>query len=94
MTALKDVGEFRPGRNFIRIGDPVRCRPLVGGPFDATVRRIRVDEETGEAKEVEVVGGRPGHPVAIRTLAPTQIQRRAATKAGQRLERTRTAAGK
>ena len=93
MTALKDVGEFRPGRNFIRIGDPVRCRPLVGGPFDATVRRIRVNEETGEAREVEVVGGRPGHPVAIRTLPPTRIQRRAATKAGQRVERSRPADG-
>jgi hypothetical protein len=94
MTTLKDVGEFRPGRNFIRIGDPVRCRPPVSGPFNATVRRIRVDEETGEAREVEVVGGRPGHPVAIHTLPPTRIQRRAATKAGERLERTRTADGK
>jgi hypothetical protein len=94
MTALIDVDEYRPGRNFIRIGDPVRCRPLVGGPFDATVRRIRVDEVTGEAKEVEVVGGRPGHPVAIRTLAPTRIQRRAATKAGEPVERSRTAGGK
>ena len=94
MSALIDVDEYRPGRNFIRIGDPVRCRPLVGGPFDATVRRIRVDEKTGEAREVEVVGGRPGHPVAIRTLPLTRIQRRAATKAGQRLERSRTADGR
>ena len=94
MTRLKDVGEFRPGRNFIRIGDFVRCRPLVGGPFDATVRRIRVDEVTGEAREVEVVGGRPGHPVAIRTLPPARIQRRAATKAGEPVERNRTPSGR
>jgi hypothetical protein len=94
MTTLIDVGEFRPGRNFIRIGDPVRCRPLVGRPFEATVRRIRVDQETGEAKEIEVVGGRPGHPLAIRTLPPARIQRRAATKAGERVERRRPAEGR
>ena len=87
-------GRVPTGEEFIRIGDLVRCRPLVGGPFDATVRRIRVDEETGEVREVEVVGGRPGHPVAIRTLPATRIQRRSATKAGQRIERSRTAAGR
>lgn len=94
MTALKDVGEFRPGRNFVRIGDPVRCRPLVGRPFEATVRRIRVDQETGEAKEIEVVGGCPGHPIAIRTLPPARIQRRAATKAGHRTGGHRRAEGR
>ena len=94
MTTLKDVGEFRPGRNFIRVGDLVRCRPRVGGPFDATVRHIRVDEETGEVREIEVVGGRPGRPVAIRTLPPTRIQRRAATKAGEPVERNRTPSGR
>jgi hypothetical protein len=41
-----------------------------------------------------VVGGCPGHPIAIRTLPPARIQRRAATKAGHRTGGHRRAEGR
>lgn len=72
-----EVDSFRPGRNFIRVGDPVRCTPVHGRAFEATVVRIRADAESGEVVEIDVVGGPKGRARAIRTVRPERIARRA-----------------
>ena len=70
---------WRPGRNFIRLGDPVRCRPPYGRPFIGTVLAIGADESTGAVVEVTVVGGANGRR-AVRTLRPGCIRRVAKTR--------------
>lgn len=69
--------EYRPNRNFIRPGDPVKCRPPAGGVFRAHVTRILVHEQSGNI-EIEVV--RDGDHRQIRTLRPERVQRLAKSK--------------
>ena len=89
MSRLVEVPLYRPNRNFVRVGDPVRVEPRVGKPFEARVLRILADRESGEVREVEVVGSRGDHPLAIRTVVPSCVHRRAVTKGGERVSRIR-----
>lgn len=75
MNHLIDLAAYRPGRNFIRLGDTVRCRPLHGRSFDAVVKRIRADAASGQVVEVSVVGGAGGRR-HWRTFTPDRISRR------------------
>jgi hypothetical protein len=80
---MKQLPEYRTGRNFIRIGDIVRVRPRPGrrDGFEAKVRAILADER-GEVTEIEVFGGPAGRH-AIRTLRPERIERLAQTCHGE-----------
>jgi hypothetical protein len=73
MSDLVPVPEYRPGRNYIRVGDTVRCHPRVGRRFDAKVRKILTRD--GEVVEVEVFGGG-----MIRTFVPERIIRKAQSR--------------
>lgn len=75
---LIPVAGYQPNRNWIRVGDTVKCRPLAGGRFEARVRSILADEE-GVVREVEVYGGRGGR-AAIRTFSPERITRMAQSR--------------
>jgi hypothetical protein len=81
---LTDVEEYRPNRNWIRLGDKVRCSPVVGGKFRATVTRIRADED-GVIVEVEVYGGKANHE-KVRTFPPERIARLAQSRVVSREE--------
>jgi hypothetical protein len=83
---MVEVPEYRPGRNFIRPGDTVKCSPLVGVSFRAVVTRILQREGTGEV-EIEVVGGPVsvrGERKAIRTFTPDRISRVAQSRVEER----------
>ncbi len=67
------INEYRPGRNFIRVGDTVKCAPLSGNRFKATVRKIVTDADTGKVVEVEVA--RQGDYRQIRTFRPERVTR-------------------
>ncbi len=84
------VSEYRQGRNFIRVGDVVRVKALPGkrNGFEAKVRVITVDEQTGEPVEVEVFGGYRGRRM-FRTFRPDRIGRVAQTRRGERREAAR-----
>lgn len=71
-----EVTEYRPGQGVIHLGDRVRIRPTPGrrNGFDAIVQRIRIDETTGEVREVEVFGGARGRAM-FRTFRPDRIER-------------------
>ncbi len=87
---MRKVSEFRRGRNFIRVGDVVRVKALPGkrNGFEAKVRGIAVDGQTGEPVEVEVFGGARGRGM-IRTLRADRIERVAQTRRGEPRERGR-----
>ncbi len=68
------IGAYRPGRNSIGLGDPVRCRPTHGRPFTGTVLAIRADESTGAVLETTVVEG-ANRRRSVRTLRPEGISR-------------------
>jgi hypothetical protein len=72
-TDLQSVAETQRGRRTIGVGDEVKCRPIVGPSFVATVRRIMASTETGEIVEFEVVGGRAG-VTEFRTFRPDRIE--------------------
>lgn len=71
-----EVQEARLGRRIVRVGDRVRVRSSPGrrNGFDAVVRAIRLDEDTGSVTEVEVFGGRRGR-FMFRTFRPERIAR-------------------
>ena len=75
MTALT---EYRTGRNFIRVGDTVRCTPHVGRRFTARVTAIA---EVEGAIQVTVYGGPAGRALT-RTFTTDRITRLAQTKKG------------
>lgn len=77
MSKLVPVEEYRPDRNFIRLGDTVKCKPLSGRSFRAKVLRIMADDE-GTVIEIEVV--RMGDRVQFRTFRPERITRLVQTK--------------
>jgi hypothetical protein len=81
---MVEAKEFRLGRNFVRVGDYVRVRPSPGrrNGFEALVRAIRIDEDTGTVMEVEVFGGTRGR-VMVRTFRPERIERLAQTRKGK-----------
>jgi len=78
---MNRVNEYRPGRNYIRVGDTVRVRPRVGRPFAGRVTEIHADD-TGSITEVCVIGGPKGRPVASRTVVPSCITRMAQSRVG------------
>lgn len=76
--------EWRPegSRNFIRVGDVVKVLPspnLKATSFEAIVRGIEADDETGEAKVIEVLGGKKGR-LMTRFVTPDRIKRVAQTR--------------
>jgi hypothetical protein len=71
MTFTK-LDSYRPGRNFIRVNDVVKCRPHVGRPFKAQVLQIWQNDETG-AVEFHVV--RLGAYRMIRVFSSERISR-------------------
>jgi hypothetical protein len=73
---LIDVHQYRPGRNFIRVGDPVRVILPRRQSFDATIHRMRANSQ-GEVVQVDVVGCKNGRCRAIRIFTPDRIARRA-----------------
>ena len=74
-TGKVELTEYRPGRNIIHIGDPVRVRPPhARTSFKSKVRRITM---TPGGLEVEVVDPRFGH---IRTVRPECITRLAVSR--------------
>lgn len=77
---LHVVDQWRPGRNYVRPGDRVRCRPPVGHSFVAIVKRIYADR-TEHVREVEVYGGPPGR-ASVRQLRAEAVRRVAQTRAG------------
>lgn len=77
MSKLVPIEEYRPDRNFIRVGDTVKCKPLSGRSFRGKVLRIMADEE-GVVQEVEVV--RLGDHAQFRTFRPDRVTRLVQTK--------------
>jgi hypothetical protein len=71
---------YKPGRNFIRLGDSVRCFLLHGRPFTGTIPAIGADGSNGAVVEVDVIGGPKGRPRSLRTLRPEGIARVAKTR--------------
>jgi hypothetical protein len=71
-----EVTEYRQGRGVIHLGDRVRIRPTPGrrNGFDAVVHSIRMDETTGDVREVQVFGGSKGRAM-YRTFRPDRIER-------------------
>ncbi len=88
--AMRKVSEFRRGRNLIRVGDVVRVKALPGkrNGFEAKVRGVAVDAQTGEPVEVEVFGGARGRGM-IRTFRADRIERVAQSQRSERRERGR-----
>lgn len=78
---MTNLTEYRPNRNFIRVGDTVKCKPTVGKSFKAKVTRI-IQHDDGQI-EIEVVGGINGHN-AFRTFLPERIERIAQTRVEER----------
>ena len=74
-TQKTELTEIRPGRNFIRLGDPVRVKPPHGTSFDTTVRRLT--QLSDGTVEVEVVDPRFGH---FRTVTPERVTRKAKSR--------------
>ena len=80
------VDSYRPGRNHIRVGDPVAVKPSRPGRRDGfvgPVYSIDADSRTGEIVTVTVCGAPPGRPRAFHALRPDRIARVAKTRAGQ-----------
>lgn len=77
------VQQYRAGRNFIRVGDTVKVKPMPGrrNGFKAVVRAISIDEGSAEVVEVEVFGGPAGRAMT-RTFRAERIQRVAQTRQG------------
>jgi hypothetical protein len=74
-TTKVELTEYRPGRNIIHIGDPVKVRPPHSSTsFKTTVRRIT---DTPYGLEVEVIDPRFGH---FRTVRPECITRLAVSR--------------
>jgi len=53
---LHEIAETQRGRRTIAVGEQVKCRPVVGPAFVATVRRIMAEVET-EAVGIRVQSG-------------------------------------
>jgi sRNA-binding protein len=73
---MPEVTEYRHNRNWVRLGDTVKVKPVGRQSFIATVLRI---QQEGERIEVEV---RDPYNGAIRTVTPERITRKAQSKAG------------
>jgi hypothetical protein len=71
------LSEYRPGRNFIRPGDLVKCKPVTGVSFRATVCEIR--EYADGVVTIEVLGGPGGHR-AFRSFLANRVSRLAQSK--------------
>ena len=71
------ITEYRPGRNFIRVGDVVKIVLLNGRKEEAIVKRIIADETTGEVREIETVTIERRQ---WRTVRPDRIIRLAQTR--------------
>jgi hypothetical protein len=71
----QELTEYRHNRNWVRLGDQVRCKPLQGSSFVASVRRI-IQTPTGI--EVEVIDPRTHH---FRTFTIQRIVRKAQSRA-------------
>lgn len=69
---------YRHNRNFIRPGDIVKCHPVSGVSFRATVQYIKQRDSDGEI-EITVVGGRSGVK-QWRTFNPDRITRLAQSR--------------
>lgn len=83
VLTVRDITEYRQGRNFVRVGDVVHVRPSKPGKrdgFDSKVLRIR--GTLTAVTDVDVVDPRNGN---VRTLPAARIARKAQTKAGERL---------
>jgi len=70
---LHEIAETKRGRRTIAVGEQVKCRPVVGPAFVATVRRIMAEVGTETVVEFEVVGGRRGGR-EFRTFAPDRVE--------------------
>jgi hypothetical protein len=70
---LHEIAETQRGRRTIAVGEQVKCRPVVGPAFVATVRRIMAEVETETVVEFEVIGGRHGVR-EFRTFAPDRVE--------------------
>jgi len=73
------LNEYRPEgtRNFVRLGDVVKVLPAPGlkaTSFEAIVRGIEADDETGEIKVIEVLGGKKGR-LMTHHVRPERIKR-------------------
>lgn len=86
-----NLQEWRVGRNFVRPGDVVRVLPsatVKGSSFEAVVKGIVADDDTGDVKWVEVLGGSRGR-VQFRAVTPDRIKRVAQTRGGEKRQRRR-----
>jgi hypothetical protein len=72
MSDLVSVPEYRPGRNYIRVGDMVKCHPRVGRSFTAKVHRILARDN--QVVEIEVIHN------GFRTFTPDRVTRKAQSK--------------
>lgn len=80
-----EVDEVRHGgRNFIRVGDIVKVSPPRKRSFEATVRKIVVDNEN-QVRWFEVYGGAGGHR-SVRCVRPELVSRKAQAKIARRHE--------
>lgn len=75
-----DLIEIRLGRNFVRIGDTVKCSPHVGRRFLARV--LSINEVDGTV-QVTVYGGPAGRALT-RTFTTDRISRVAQTRHQER----------
>ncbi len=74
------VDEYRPGRNFVRVGDTVKCRPVSGRSFRGRV--LRIFALGSVVVEIEVL--REGDHKQIRTFVPERVSRVAQSRIDQR----------
>lgn len=77
MAERVELSEVRTGRNFIRVGDPVRLKPVHGTSFETKVHRI---VDVGGVVEVE---GRHPRTGAIRTVTVDRVVRKAVRRSGK-----------
>lgn len=90
---MMKLQEWRPDgtRNFIRVGDVVKVLPppdRKASSFEAIVREIDADDETGEVRCVMVLGGKRGR-LMTHHVRPDRIKRVAQVRGGTKRERKR-----
>lgn len=77
---LHQVDEYRPSRNFIRVGDRVKVKPPIGSSYTGKVTAIWADD-AGQVHQMDVFGGKKNRE-STRTVYVTQVTRLAQTKGG------------
>lgn len=71
----EELTEYQHNRNFVRVGDPVKAKPVGRTAFDTRVHRI--SRLANGVIEIEVVDP---YTKGIRTVTPARITRKAVSR--------------